>query len=196
MPLLYGLTWKGTKALRNRNAGEGNGNQPEQRRGGKARSLGQLLPGLTKPILGKQGAALADILLEWPLIAGEALAGICRPDRLVFPRGRRNGGTLHLRVVSAAALELQHESPRLIERVNRYFGYAAVDRLRLVHAPLGPESTRPRKTRAGRATRAVSPAERAELRRRVAGVEDPELRETLERLGAAVLAEAREPAEK
>lgn len=174
--------------------GKDSGAPADGKRRGGMRSMGQLVPKLTRPILGKHGFAAAEILLDWPAIVGEDLSRVCRPDRLSFPRGRRNGGTLLLRVLSSAATELQHESPRLLERVNRYFGYAAVDRLKLIQAPLGGLPSRPAAPRPP--TRTADPAALAALHERLAGVDDQDLRETLERLGASVLAESRDPPEK
>ena len=41
-----------------------------------------------------------------------------------------------MHVAGSAALELQHSEPQLLERINGYFGYPAVARLRLIQAPL------------------------------------------------------------
>jgi hypothetical protein len=42
-------------------------------------------------------------------------------------------GTLTLKVQSSQATRLQHLEPQLIERINGYFGYRAIARLRLLH---------------------------------------------------------------
>ncbi|MED5359394.1 MAG: DciA family protein, partial [Pseudomonadota bacterium] len=101
-------------------------------------------------------------------------------------------GTLHLRVAPVAALELQHEAPRLIERINGYFGYAAVAELRLVQAPLKKRNLIPPR----RAKKRVDPARQSELAHRLEAVEDPEMRQTLNRLGMAILSESGESTEK
>ena len=41
-----------------------------------------------------------------------------------------------LRCLGAMALELQHQTPMLLERINSYFGYRAVAQLRLVQGSL------------------------------------------------------------
>jgi len=147
-----------------------------------------MVPKLTQTALGKRGLAQANLIVDWPSIVGEEKAATCQPEKLVFPRGQRNNGTLHLRVTSTMALELQHDSPQLIARINGYFGYAAVESVRLIQAPLkqakNPIKPRPRRTPELGEIRA--------LEDRLESIEDAELRETLQRLGTAILSESGE----
>ena len=50
--------------------------------------------------------------------------------------GRPEPATLVLRVEGPAAIEIQHLSGVILERVNRFFGWQAVDRIALRQAPL------------------------------------------------------------
>lgn len=146
------------------------------RRGRRFRRLGASMPGLIRPLAKARGTALAALLADWPLVVGDELARVCLPERLT-------GTTLRLRVASAAALELQHDTPRIIARINAYYGRAAVTRLGLVQGPL-PLATPP-----PRPARASLPADRqAALAAAVADVGDARLRTALERLGRAILA--------
>ncbi len=68
--------------------------------------------------------------------------------------------TLVLRVEGPMALEIQHSSDVILERVNRFLGWSAVGRLALRQAPLS-------RARAGRRPRrAAGPAGGGEGRRR------------------------------
>lgn len=160
----------------------------QPRRGGGPRAIAALVPKLTKKALGKRGLAEANLVADWATIVGVERAATSQPDKLSFPRGQRNDGTLHLRVFSSAALELQHDAPYVIDRINGYFGYAAIARLKLIQAPL-KNTTR---TSPQRPRRTPEPAELAALDQQLASVEDDELRETLNRLGTAVLSESGE----
>jgi hypothetical protein len=105
------------------------------------------------------------------------------PERIAFPPGMRNGGTLHLRVGNGvAATTLQHLKPVLIERINGYFGYAAVVRLRLIQRPLPPRPAAPRPR-----VRALRGDEEARLKTCLESVPDGDLREALDALGRAIL---------
>jgi hypothetical protein len=89
------------------------------RRGGWPRPLAATVGGLAKKTIGKRGFAEAGLITGWEDIVGPELAASCWPDRLTFTPGRRDGGTLRIRVAGGFALELQHMEPQLLERINR-----------------------------------------------------------------------------
>jgi hypothetical protein len=153
----------------------------ERRRGG-LRSLAGEVPRIAAAVLGKRGFGAAQLIADWRSIVGAELAEKISPDRLSFPPGERRDGTLRVRVAAGLAPEVQHRSPVIIERINGFFGYRAVARLVLVQGPPArpgrPAPPRPRPLRAD---------EQGALDRRLAGIEDPTLREALRRLGEAVL---------
>lgn len=109
------------------------------------RAIGAALPALTRRALGRRGFAEGGLALDWPAIVGADVAANCLPLKIVYPRGARVGGTLHLKVSSGYATVLAHCAPQVIERVNAYLGHGAVLRLRLVQGriptrPAHPES--------------------------------------------------------
>jgi hypothetical protein len=156
---------------------------PQGTRGrGGLRPVAAALTKVTGPILGKRGLGEAQIRTEWPSIMGPELADQTAPEKLSFPPGERRHGTLRLRVAPGAATAIQHREPRIIERINAFFGYPAVARLVLIQAPL-----KKRGPVVPPAPRPLRPEERARLDGRLAAVGDPDLRAALDRLGRAVL---------
>jgi hypothetical protein len=153
----------------------------EERRG-RLRALAAEVPRIAGAVLGKHGFAEAQLVAQWPAIIGADIARSASPEKLTFGRGERANGTLHLRVAPAAALEIQHREPVLLERINAFFGYRAVARLALRQAP--PVSSR---RQMPPPARPLDAGERGWLEGRVAEVEDPELRAALKRLGEAVV---------
>ena len=102
------------------------------------------------------GEGLDQSLTDWARIAGAELAGYTVPDKIKWPRGGdgaavddedggRRGATLILRVDPARALDVEYRSRQIMDRINSYFGYRAVETIRLVQAPL---ETKPVETRA------------------------------------------------
>ena len=101
------------------------------------RAIGGLAQRLTSGIAKGRGASIARLRAEWTAIVGPDLARITRPEALLSGRGARAGANgagkaLRLRVAGAAALEVQHKSGQLVERVNAYFGHKMIDDIRLV----------------------------------------------------------------
>lgn len=139
--------------------------------------VGRMVPALARGVFARYGFAVGAILTEWRAIVGTPLADHTLPERLAFPKGSRRDGTLHLRVESAWALEVQHLSQRIVERINAHFGFSAVQRLTLRH---GPMPKRPQAVR--RASAEVPPPE-------VTGGPSDRLNAALASFGAALLQE-------
>jgi hypothetical protein len=87
--------------------------------------------------------------------------------------------TLILRVEGPMALEIQHSSDAILQRVNRFFGWNAVGKIALRQAPL----SRPQPRRTVKPPDAKAIAQVAET---LPEVEDDALREALARLGASI----------
>lgn len=116
--------------------------------GGRVRAIGAFVPDLTKCAFQKYGFSTATILTDWPEIVGGSLAAATRPERLKWPRSPdtycsleghrrgREGATLILRVEPALALDVQYQSSAIKDRINAYFGYYAVQEIRLLQAPI------------------------------------------------------------
>jgi hypothetical protein len=148
------------------------------RRGGGLRRLPDLLTRVLEPAARRRGLAEAKLLTEWPTIVGSGLAARCHPIRL-SQRSDRPGAVLLLHVAGAAALELQHSEPQILERINGFFGYDAVTRLRLIQAPLPRRIAPPPPP----ANRSPSDTEEIEIARAVRDIRDPGLRAALRSLG-------------
>jgi hypothetical protein len=148
-----------------------------------AKPLSVLLSDVFSDAYAKQGFAARELVTRWAEIAGPAIAAHCEPLKMQWPRpveGQpQEPATLVLRAEGPMALEIQHSSDVILERVNRFFGWHAVGRLALRQAPLSRRN-RPKPLRAPDA-KAV-----AEVEKTLASVEDAELRAALARLGASI----------
>ncbi|MBI3516153.1 MAG: DUF721 domain-containing protein [Proteobacteria bacterium] len=149
------------------------------------RAIARELPDVTKSALARRGFAAARVIADWPEIVGPELAEASVPERVVRGHGAESA-TLVVRVRPAAALELQHWEPQLIERLNGYFGFRAVGRIRLVQGPVAARTRRARPS-----PPAPSPADAAELERRLAPLAASPLHGALLDLGKAIRGRAR-----
>lgn len=149
--------------------------------------LGRLVGAVLGPTARRRGFTETAILADWRSIVGPTLAGRCQPMRVEFPRGKARGGTLELHARGGAALEIQHLAPQLLERINGFFGYPAIRRLRLVHAPPAPPVQREPEAH----PRALSRAEEERLQRCVGALDGQPLGAALLALGRALHARRR-----
>lgn len=139
-----------------------------------------------KRAFAKRGFAQARILTEWSLVAGQGLADVCRPERV--SRGKSGfGGTLVLATLGAYALEIQHQEPQIVERINRYYGYKAVSKLSIRQVAELPGQKQP-----DFSPPAASAEEAGQVEKLVAPVAHAGIRGALEQLGKNVLARQRE----
>lgn len=129
---------------------------PGSQHGSRARAVGAFVPGLTRKSFEKYGFSTATLLTDWAVIAGAELAEYTLPERLKWPRSvdayeevaasdkGRPGATLVLRVDGPRAIEVQYQTPQIIERINAHFGYRAVADVRFIQAPLPKSHALPR----------------------------------------------------
>ena len=148
-----------------------------------AKPLSVLLGDVFSDAYARQGFAARELVTRWAEIAGKDIAAHSEPLKMQWPRpveGQpQEPATLVLRVEGPAALEIQHSSDVILERVNRFFGWSAVGRLALRQAPL---SRREQLTPPS----APDPKSVAEVAKTLSAVEDEELRAALARLGASI----------
>ena len=131
------------------------------------------------------GFVQSSIVSRWSEIVGARYAKASCPESIKFPAGKKAGGVLTLTVDGAHAPLIQHLTPMIVERVNRFFGYAAINRIvfRQGRPPASPR-------RPERAELRPVPKELGEGLREIA---DPELRACLESLAAQIGASSGPP---
>jgi hypothetical protein len=140
---------------------------------------------LTRSVFSRYGFAYADVLTQWSAIVGEELGRVSVPERIRWPRatgssgdGAKRGGTMILRVAEGRALEFQHLVPRIIERINGFYGYEAVTTLKILQGTVTPPA-RPTPQPAPEIDAGVLGAQ-------AEAIHDEGLRAALLRLGSAV----------
>nr|WP_321462687.1 DciA family protein [uncultured Cohaesibacter sp.] len=139
------------------------------------------------PLCRKQGFASSDILRYWGEIVGPQFADCTEPERIRWPRRNEaegfRPGTLVLHCEGAQSVFLQHEQATIIQRVNAYFGYPAVDRIQILQRPVNARSSRRPDP-----LRPLTVVEADTLEHQIEGVTDDKMAAALRRLGHAVLA--------
>lgn len=153
----------------------------ERPRGGPAKSIAELTPQVGRTAFRRYGFVQSSVVTRWPEIVGEHHAKVCAPEAIRFPPGEKADGILQLVVLPAHAPLIQHVIPEIMERVNRFFGYKAVARVKLRQGAVKP----PAATARAAAPPSLKPVP-FELGDSLRDIGDPELRTVLESLARAL----------
>jgi hypothetical protein len=162
---------------------------PRARRKG-AQPLQSLLEECLEPSLRAKGFASSAIHLHWGEIVGAQLAPWSEPVSLRWPprapgsdpAKAKDGATLTIKIEGAFALDLQHQTPQIINRINGFFGWCCVEKLVLKQGPvrkIAPPDRRSKPVLSVEGSRALDHL--------LTDVENPELKAALARLGVGVM---------
>jgi hypothetical protein len=144
--------------------------------------LADLVAACVTDVFERQGFTSREIVTHWDDIVGPEIAALAEPIRMQWVRNRDPDesapATLVLRVEGPAAIEIQHMSAVIVERVNRYLGWQAVGGIALRQAPLARRRKPPRPR--------IDESTAAAIAAQMTGIADEGLRTALGRLGAAI----------
>jgi hypothetical protein len=154
--------------------------EAEAPRSNRPRAVAELLPSVGGAAFRRFGFVQSSIVSRWAEIVGDKLAGASQPESIRFAPGRKQDGVLTLVARGAHAPMLQHITPEITERVNRFFGYAAVARVAIRQGEVAAREPR-------RAPPSVRPVP-SDLGEGLKTIADPELRAVLESLAAGLAA--------
>ena len=151
----------------------------EAPRQNRVRKAGDIVGEIGGMAFKRFGFVQGSIVSRWPEIVGERYARVSTPESIRFPAGRKAGGTLTLLVEGAHGPLLQHLTPLIIERVNRFFGYEAIDKVAFRRGAPVKSAARPERP---------APAAPRDLGEGLRAIADDELRTVLESLAGRIAA--------
>lgn len=150
-------------------------------RGQGAKAIGDLMPEIGRTAFRRFGFVQSQVVTRWPEIVGPRHARVCSPEAIRFPPGEKTEGILQLVVLPAHAPLIEQVAPEIIERVNRFFGYRAVARVKLRQGAVTPPDT----DRPAKPPPSLKPIP-LELGDSLRDIGDPELRTVLESLARSL----------
>lgn len=150
-------------------------------RGGSPKPIGELMPQIGRTAFRRFGFVQSSIVTRWPEIVGPVHARVCMPEAIRFPPGEKSDGILQLVVIPAHAPLIQQVIPEIMERVNRFFGYKAVARVKLRQGEVKP----PHAEKSAKPPPSLKPIP-MELGDSLRDIGDPELRAVLESLARSM----------
>ena len=153
--------------------------------------VADLLPKLVDPIYAGKGLSSSALIAAWPEIVGATFVDCTMLETIQWPYQRSNGepsyqgGILVVRVDGPKAIYLQHEEKQILQRVNQFFGFSAIERLKITQGAIGKT-----KRTAKESLPKLSKIQETKLRECVAKFDDPDLNEAVIKLGQGVLQRA------
>ena len=151
-----------------------------------AQPVSDLVSRLLDPVIERRAGMTMDLLDSWEDIVGTHHAAHSKPEKLNWPRRAGEDdpfepSTLEVACESGHAIFLQHDSDNVVARVNDYFGFSAVRRLRIVQKPVSARSSQ--RQRIQNHQSGETPKHLDDL---IKDVKDPDLKQALEKLGRGV----------
>ena len=149
------------------------------------KKIGETLRNINKDYSNKIGKIEFLIFSKWPQIVGTFFAEHSEPDKI----SRINNGfndfdePIYKNFLHAAAVEFQHYKDTIIEKINSFFGYKAIEDLRL-QQNFTPE----KKMMSGVnfQNQEISEEEKALIKSEIEVINNKELEKSIVNLGASI----------
>ena len=143
---------------------------------------------LAKKLLGKKGFVELEIITDWEDIAGKEISEFIHPQSIEFKKGEKSGGTLYVLADSGAfATELNHKQAYIIEKINTYFGYAAVSKLQIIQAQQNSFSLKNTEPSTKQKKTLVTFEEQNYIDEQTADIKDKNLQQAIKKLGINIM---------
>ena len=95
------------------------------------RSFKDTLPKNVKRIIIKKGHIFSETLNNWKYIVGDDLFGVCYPKS--FKNSNKLGTSCLLVMIKRGhEVDMEYSKKRILDKMNSYFGYSVVEKLKLV----------------------------------------------------------------
>ena len=108
------------------------------------RSFRDTLPKNVKKIINKKGHIYSETLNNWKYIVGETLFNVCYPKS--FKNSNRFGvSTLLIMVKRGHEVDLEYSKKEIMDKMNSFFGYSVVEKLKLLNFDDNKGSASPNK---------------------------------------------------
>ena len=147
----------------------------------KLLSLNVNVEKIVKQALGTKNFSSAGLISHWSDIVGQEEAQHCLPLSLRFPKGEQKEGTLTVKCRASYALELQHRQIEFLSRINAYFGYKAIARLKIQQGQIFAKKKR------AVSLPVLSEKDVKALENELSEIPESTLRERLSRFGKVIL---------
>ena len=151
------------------------------------RSVSEIVGKVLEPVLARRTGMTLDLIKAWPDLVGEEFCKTTRPEKINWPRRAHEDDPFKPAILvvaceNSAALFFQHEQPAILERVNIFFGFEAISRITILQKSVVTAKPDKKNTPAK-----VTKTDEMRLATILEKIDDPDLKETLAKLGRGVI---------
>ncbi len=150
-------------------------------------SVSQTVLPLAKQLLGLDGMVIIDLISNWDNIVGKTISQYSLPQKIFFKKGERINGCLEIISLSGAfAMEIQQNEKLIIDKVNTFFGYSAINKLKVIQNSCPNDFLINKKPIDNVKKNLVTDEEENYITELTSGIDNSTLKDRLEKLGRAI----------
>ena len=151
-------------------------------------SVAELVNDVLEPVIARRAGMTLDLLKAWSELAGPEFSRSTRPEKINWPRRAHEDdpfkpATLVIACDGSAALFFQHEQAAILERINIFFGFEAIGRIKIEQKPVKIET----QSSIGKEETSLSSEDELRLEGMLDQIDDPELKDVLAKLGRGII---------
>lgn len=153
------------------------------------RLLSKSVPAILGKTFERKYIALGRIVTHWNEIIGPDFAERAQPAKIQYSRPKKAKekptAVLEIAASSADCAVLVYQKDVILQRINNIFGDAWVRDIKFIHRDIKKPAKPPKRIKT------LTETEKSHLSQVLEGIDDPELRESLEGIGKAILQETK-----
>ena len=147
------------------------------------------VPGLLGKVFERKYIALGRIVTHWKEIVGSDFSERAQPAKIHYRKAKtpkeKSTATLEIAASSADCAVLVYQKDVILQRINQIFGDSWITDIKFIHVE--PRA----KAKPQKRTKTLTQDEKSYLSQLLEGVDDPDIKATLSRLGQSIMQETK-----
>ena len=96
------------------------------------KKIGNSLPKIVDKNIKEKNFIEISLIKKWREIIGDNIAKFCWPIKIIFSDIKNSNGIIFLKTKRGRSMEIEFKNEEIIEKLNQYFGYKAIDKISVV----------------------------------------------------------------
>ena len=96
------------------------------------KKVGKSLPKIIDKNIKERNFVEITLIKQWKAIIGQDIAKYCWPIKIVFSDIKNSNGIIFLKTKRGRSMEIEFKNDEIIEKLNQYFGYKAINKISVV----------------------------------------------------------------